>query len=200
MLTEQELTTLLNRPLTSIEVTNLELYLEITLERIAQLLCINFTKETATRTYDVRIGYRTVNTDVFTGTPVVSVNGVVQDAATYSVRQFDNQNGTWFNSIVFKRHLPRTADSITVLADWGFDTLPADLRMFVASMFAQVSATDSSASPAVKSKKIEDFTVTFADAPAYDTFILSNAPVIRKYSMCSLGEIRHGSVYPICEY
>ena len=190
MLTKDEIAKLLNRSLTESENTNFSLYLKIATKRLEQLLCMKLNNETEARSFFIREGYRTIFTDVFTGDVTVSVDGVEQEASTYSVRQFDNLNGDWFNSIVFKQHLPRTAEMITVTADWGFTCLPSDLKLLLARLFE--FSTDNT-DDRVKSKKIEDYSVTYSDKTAYDQLIESNSAIIDAYSVC-VRSIRNGNV------
>lgn len=201
MLDQEILEQLLNRPLTTAEVSNLELYLEITTEKLSDLLCMNLSTATEERTYDVRSGYRTIFTDPFSGTPVVSANGEVLAVDKYSKRLFDNLNGTWFNSIVFKTFLPRDTTEISVTADFGFPSgvLPKDLQMLYATLFGTLEESSKTVSTErISSKQIEDYRVTYAtDTLTTDTILLKNASVINKYSLCGVGGIRHGSVQRI---
>lgn len=196
MLTKDQVSKLLNRPLTTAEDTNFSTYLKIATERLEELLCFDLCITTPTRTYIVREGYRTIFTDVFTGTPTVTIDGETVESDKYSVRQFDNLNGKWFNSIVFKQHLSRTVEEVTVQAAWGFQTLPVDLQLLLAKLFA-LNSQQQTTDDRVRSKKIEDFTITYDATTTYDQFILSNADVINKYSICGIGEISHGRVSTI---
>lgn len=196
MLTKEQVSKLLNRPLTTAENTNFSLYLKIATERLEELLCSNLCITEPTQTYLVREGYRTIFTDVFRGTPVLRINGEVVEASKYSVRQFDNLNGKWFNSIVFKQFLDRDVEEVTVEASWGFGTLPSDLGLLLARLFA-LNTGAQTADERVKSKKIEDYSVTYNENSLFDQFKHDNMDVIYKYSLCSQGEIQHGSVYPI---
>lgn len=198
MLTQDQISKLLNRPLTSAEVSNFDLYLEIANEQLSAMLC--FTPELvpspsapATRLYETREGYRTIFTAPFVGTPVVSIEGVVQEADTYSVRQFDNLNGTWFNSIVFKSFIYRDVDTVSITADWGFTALPSDLSLVLANLFNMQSVNNSGTSK-VKSKKIEDFSITYSDVDEQADFNKNYSGTIAKYSLCNQTNVRHGSV------
>lgn len=194
MLTQAETVKLLNRSLSTSEVTNFKTYLKIAKLRLEDLLCMNLYEDSEIRSFETREGYRTIFTDPFTGTPVVRVDGVLKTADEYSVRQFDNLNGEWFNSIVFKKHLLREAEVVSVEADWGFDTCaPADLKLLLAKLFDFNSQVDSGN---IKSKKIEDYSVTYTDDSAFDGFIKSNQAIIDKYSICT-NTIRQGDVSTI---
>lgn len=194
MLTKDQVSKLLNRPLTTAENTNFSLYLDIATERLEELICSDLCIKTLTRTYEVRQGYRTIYTDIFRGTPVVSVDGTVQEATDYSVRQFDDLNGSWFNSIVFKKFLPRTAKEVTVEASWGFGTLPSDLQLLLAKLF-ELNTKSQTEDERVRSKKIEDFSITKNDNTLFDQFKIDNADVLSKYSICLHSEVQHGGIY-----
>jgi len=199
MLTQAQLESLLNRTLTSAEVTNLSLYLEIAIQQLSALLCFTPEKATGTavaRLYETREGYRTIFTAPFVGTPVVSVDGVVQEVDTYSVRQFDNLNGTWFNSIVFKSFIYRDIDTVSITADWGFTALPSDLSLVIANLF-NMQSVNNSGTGKVKSKKIEDFSITYSDVSEEERFNTQYSGTIAKYSLCSQSNVQHGDVrYP----
>lgn len=197
MLTQAQLESLLNRPLTTAEVTNLSTYLDIATEQLSTLLC--FIPEVATgipsdRLYEVREGYRTIYTAPFVGTPVVTVDGVVQTTDTYSIRQFDNLNGTWFNSIVFKCFLSREIDTVTITADWGFTALPADLSLLLVKLF-DIQSINNTGSWRVKRKDIEDFRVIFSDIAEEDKFLAQYTPTINRYNLCSISNVQHGDTY-----
>ena len=199
MLTKEQVSKLLNRTLTAPETQNFGLYINNAKTRLEALLGMSLENEHATRMYNTRQGYRTVFTDVFTTDvdAVVTVAGEVKDPATYTVRQFDNLNGTWFNSIVFTNHLDRSVDYISVEADFGFnDCLPNDLQLLLAKMFA-LNSTEQTADNRVSSKKIEDFTVSYRDVQTYDDLISTNQQVIDAYSIKDKGMIRNGHLHII---
>jgi len=195
MLTKEQIAKLLNRPLTTAETNNFSLYLKIATDQMSTLLCMDLTCESGVRAYPVRSGYRTIFTAPFTGTPTVTVDGLAKDADTYSVRQFDNLNGTWYNSIVFKQHLARTAEQVEVTADWGFDCLPVDLQVLLADLFNDVTNSQN-ADLRVQSKQIEDFRVTYKDISNFEATKMKHSTVISKYSLCN-GVVRHGRVCSI---
>ena len=193
MLTQAQISKLLNRPLTTAEVTNFDSYLKIATERLESLLCTKLSITAANQTYLIREGYRTLYTDIFNGTPTVTIDGVVAEADSFSPRQFDNLNGDWYNSIVFKKFLSRDVQEVTVAADFGFDPVPEDFQLLLARMFA-LNTSEQTGDDRVRSKKIEDFSVTLNDQTAYQQLVASNANVIRRYSTCQSGEVTHGSV------
>jgi hypothetical protein len=85
--------------------------------------------------------------------------------------------------------------NVVVTAYWGFDGIPSDLKKLWAELFADTSAKYV-AGGQVASKQVEDFRITFnTDAGTDDeNFLDSNQRVIRKYSLCTIGDIRHGVV------
>jgi hypothetical protein len=139
------------------------------------------------RIYESRIGYRTLYVDPFTDITSVSIDG--NETTDYVVKQFDRRNGSWYNVIEFDRK--QDGKDVTVDADWGFDKLPVDLQTLLAKLFAQGSVEQTTDNQ-VKSKKIEDFAVTYKDAATFDEFVLANRSTIDKYSNCQQGYIRHG--------
>lgn len=192
MFTQDELEKLLGRSLTPVEVTNLELYLEIAEERLEQLICSRVNLIAEERTYDGRAGYSTVFTELFTSVTSVEVDGKALEASEYSIRQWDNRNGYWFNSIVLQHRLRKEAE-VVVNGSWGFNstTMPTDLQLLFAKLFALVSSMNKG-NGNVKSKKVEDFTIAFNDNSVYDQFLIDNSTTIRKYSVCNVGYVRSG--------
>lgn len=189
MLTKEQLSKLLNRPLTTAETDNYDLYLKIATARLEELLCMQLCGDDDERTYGTRLGYRTVYVDPFTDIISVTIDG--DQTTDYTTKQNDRFNGSWYNIIEFDRK--QTGENIVVDADWGFDCLPVDLQLLLARLFDQGSVEQTS-DGAVKSKKIEDFSVTFKDSATYDEFVASNSTTIDKYSQCNQGQIRHGNV------
>lgn len=189
MLKKEQLVKLLNRSLTTAEDTNFDLYLKISTNRLEELLCMDLCGDDGERTYEARYGYRTVYVDPFTDIDSVTIDGEAQDA--FTIKQNDRFSGSWFNVIEFDT--VRAGEKIVVAADWGFDSVPVDLQLLLARLFDQGSVEQTSDSQ-VKSKKIEDFSVTYKDSANYDEFVLANSSVIDKYAQCNQGTIRHGYV------
>ena len=184
---------LLGRTLTSIEVTNFNLYLKIARQALDDLLCTNLCDDSDPRTFDAREGYSTVFTDIFTDIDEVSINGIVQDADTYSVRQWDRRNGSWYNSIVFDERLC-DGDEVEVSASWGFSTMPSDLQLVLAQLFGLITKKNKFDST-VSSKQVEDFRVSInVDADLDDDFYRQYNKTISKYSLCSVGNITQGDI------
>lgn len=189
MLKKEEAVKFLNRPLTTAEDANYSLYLKIAKQRLSEMLCMKLSTEAEERTYETRINYQTVYIDPFTAITSITIDGEAVDEDDYTVKQNDSYNASWYNIIEFDR--PRRGEKIVVDADWGFGNCPTDLQLLLAKIFAQGSV-EQTAENNVKSKKIEDFTVTYKDSATFDDLILSNKGVIDKYSMCNQGYIRHG--------
>lgn len=194
MFTQAEIVALLGRPLKPVEKTNFDLYLEIAGERLEQLICSRVTAIAEERIYDTRAGYSTVFTELFTSVTSIEVNGKPLEASEYSIRQWDSRNGYWFNSIVFK-HKSHRESEVKVNAVWGFDstTMPSDLQLLYAKLFALVGSMNKG-NGNVKSKKVEDFTISFNDNSVYDQFLIDNSSTIQKYSICNVGYVRNGRV------
>lgn len=199
MLDKTQMAALLGRSLTSTEDANFDQYLNIATEHLEELLCCEIAKvaedaDPSERTFGTRDGYRTAWVDPFSTLTSVTINGDVVDADSYTKKQNDNLNGSWFNIIEFSRR--RSGENIVVNAVWGFATVPADLQMLLAQLFNQVSV-DQKTDGQVKSKKIEDFSVTYKDSVTFQDLLASNAFVIEKYSQCNRGVIRHGRVHSL---
>lgn len=198
---QAQLEALLGRPLTSVEVTNLELYLEIANDTLETLLCTSIRPATEERTFNLREGYRTAFVDIFTEVTEVKVNGEVQDPSAYSKRQWDKRSGAWFNSLVLADRITNSNDEITVNATWGFVdapvedyAVPADLQVILAGLFSLITKKNK-LNPAVTSKQTEDFKITFnADVDLDDEFYTQYSKTIDKYSLCNIGYVRHGEV------
>ena len=148
------------------------------------LLCLDLSQDTGERTFTPREGMRTVFTGIFSNVNSVTVNG--KAVTNYYPAFFNKRNGQFFNSIVFD--CPPNAD-VVVDADWGFDTIPADLKRLLDNASKVVSGNYSVKE--VKSKKVEDFTVTYSDLSDDEVFMKQNAVTIAKYSMCHIPYVLH---------
>lgn len=148
------------------------------------LLCLDLSQDSGERTFTPREGMRTVFTGIFSNVNSVTVNG---QAVDYYPAFFNKRNGDYFNSIVFD--CPPNAD-VVVDADWGFDTIPADLQRLIDNAEKVVSKAYSVKE--VKSKKIEDVYVTYSDLSDDENFMKSNMVTIQKYSMCHIPYVLHG--------
>lgn len=198
MLKEADMVKLLGRSLTATESANYDLYLKIATERLEDLLCMTICGDDSERTFATRLGYRTVYIDPFTSIDSVTIDGEVAEEDTYTIKQNDKFNGSWYNIIEFTTK--RSGEDIVVDADWGFDKFcPAGILNLLAQLF-NLGSVEQLTDNTVKSKKIEDFSVTYKDTPTFDSLVLANSAVIDKYSQCNQGVIRHGRVQSIRHY
>lgn len=196
ILSAEQLAALLGRPLTSREVANLPLYLEIAQDNVEQLLCMTIEVQEEvgsgdeptpeTRIFDPREGYSTVYTDIFTDPTSVQVN---DSDVTYTPRFFGNRNTDVFNSVVLAT---KTTKEVSVTAFWGFPQLPADLALLLAQAFAVVSQAYQPKN--IKSKQVEDFRITYGDLTSDQLLARNNAVTIRKYSQCNVINVKSGKV------
>lgn len=187
---EAQLAKLLGRPLTPIEVENFDLYLDIATKSIEQFLCFNLLAEETTHIFDAREGYSTVFVQPFTELEEVKLNGdIVTD---FSIRQWNSRTGSWYNSIVFENRL-HDDDEVEITGNWGFETIPNDLQLVIARSFDLITKQNRFDST-VKSKRVEDFQITTDNTVDLDdVFYTQNEATILKYSLCSVGNIQHGS-------
>lgn len=192
MLKEADVVKLLNRALTQAETDNFKMYLKIATQRLEELLCMNLTSGSEERTYEARKNYRTVYVDPFTDLTSVTIDGDVVDAEDYVTKQNDNLNASWYNIIEFDK--VRSGEKIVVDADWGFGSCPYDLQLLLAKLFA-LNSSEQTQEAQVKSKKIEDFSVTYKDSATFDDLALASKSTIDKYGYCNQGYIRHGVTY-----
>jgi hypothetical protein len=191
---ETKMAALLGRPLTSIETTNFSLYLKIARETLDDLLCMTLCDDGDSKTYDVREGYRTLFTDIFTEVTEVKKDGDIVDPSKYSVRQWDKRNGSWYNSIVFDTMFTGCDEEVEVTADWGFNSMPVDLQAVLAGLFGLITKK-SSLDTSITSKQVEDFRIAFRTDVDIDTeFEDKYAKTINKYSICDIPNVQHGEV------
>lgn len=204
-MTEAEIAALLGRPLTATESANFQLYLDIATEQLEELLCYPIDCKPGNRTFLGRDGYSTVFTGAFRNLSAVEVNG--ESIETVKPQLWDNPNAKWYNSVVFKDQLG-CDDEVTVYADWGFKTLPADLMQVLAGLFGLVSRKQEQAiNGNIASKRVEDFAITYQNESVVDPttlfqrFSSENAAVINKYSLCNVaGQIEHGDTRTRLQY
>lgn len=191
MLTKQQMAALLGRPLTPSEDTNFTSYLDNAIDTLEYLLCASIRPSSVgvERVYDSRKEFSTVFTDFFTAPTLVKVDG---NATTeYSARQWDNRNASWFNSVVLD--CAPKGKEVAITATWGFTTLPNDLALLLARVFALNG--ESGGSGNIQSKKIEDFSITLADKTEFQGFLDDNATTLNKYSMCKTkSDVQNGDV------
>lgn len=188
---QTKMSALLGRPLTSVESINFALYLNIAKENLDGLLCMTLCDPDDTRVYDAREGYSTVFTDVFTDVSEVKVNGKVVD--NYSKRQWSKRSAEWYNSLVFDK-LFCDDDVVEVKGSWGFNKMPADLLSVLAGLFGQISSKNK-LNPNVQSKQNREYRITFnTDVDLDEEFSKQYGKTISKYSICSIGNVKHGEV------
>lgn len=192
-MTEANIATWLGRPLTPKEQENFKSYLNTAKAHLESLLCTSLSCEGGERVYESREGYRTVFTDYFTDEATVTINGEVTEK--FSTRFFDNRNSELKNSLVFEDTFDHD-DEVTIDAAWGLDPMPADLGHVLAQLFA-VAAKLYKVNGDVKSKRVEDFSITFGDRSDVEMVIDSNIVTISKYSLCSVGNIVSGKTCPV---
>lgn len=189
---KEQLVALLGRPLSNREDSNYEQYMEEATSYIESLLCMPLRFDDETHIFNGRDGYSTLYTGIHTDVIGVRVDGEIISPEKYHSAFFDNRNSRVFNSIIFSKKL-RARDVIEVDAVWGFECYPADIKSLIAKAFLLVSQPLKAASN-VKSKKVEDFSITYSDSTKEEQFEIENSKVISKYSLCNLGYIRHGEV------
>lgn len=188
-MTNDKLVALLGRPLTPTETSNLPSYKDIAEDNAQALLCMSIASDPYERTYTGREGYSTIFTDLFTEIDEVKIDDEVIDPSEYFTAFWDNRNSTLKNSIVFK-DTPCDGKDVVISANWG-GCLPDDLKRLLARAYAQSVAKKPTTN--VTRKTVEDFSVWYGDLSTDEVFMNENAAVIRKYSLCSVGNIRHGS-------
>lgn len=196
-LTQSEVEAYLGRSLTSKEATNFNNNYDTAQEILESLLCISLDTRAEnapaeTYEFDARDGYSTVFTGIFETPSDVKVNGAT--TTDYTSKFWDNRNTTTYNSIVFDKPL-RHKDTVAVTALWGYETLPNDLGWLLSQMIALVGSKYST--KGVKSKRVEDFSITYMESTEMEQYIDTNAVTINKYSMCHISEFRSGRV---CRY
>lgn len=186
---QAQVAALLGRPLTPNEVTNFKLYLDIAKKSLESFLCFDLCSPEDTQKFDARGGYATLFVSPFTELEEVKLNGdVVTD---YSVRQWDKRSGSWYNSLVFEDRLHEN-DEIEIKGSWGFSSIPSDLQLVIARSFDLITKQNK-LDGSVKSKRVEDFQITFDNTVDLDDiFYTQNEVTLNKYSLCSIGNIQQG--------
>jgi hypothetical protein len=188
-MTQATLEKLLGRELSQAEVDNLNLYMNIADERLMKLLCVRYDCEIGKRKFKTREHYRTLFTDIFNTVYGVTING--QPVTGWTEQQNNILNGKWYNSIVFNS--PMSGATVEVDADWGFLVMPNDLNLLRARMFDLTFKEVGS--EGIKSKSVEDFSITYNDSAMIDGFRDTNQLTIAKYSNCNQNLIANGELY-----
>lgn len=193
MLTKQDTEKLLGRSLSTKEDAAFEEYIDIAKEELEHLLGIRLDATTGAREYSARQGYRTLFVDPFTAIDSVTVDDDVVDEDDYKILHNERRSAPWYNSIVFDCRMG--SKEVSVVATWGFgDDLPNDLKLLMARMFVVVSSEDVSGKDKVRSKSIEDFSVTYDTRQTpKEQFLVANARIIAKYQR-PMGELGHGCI------
>lgn len=183
---------LLGRPLTSSEDSNFEQYINYTISTLKNLLCWSPVCDEATAPYESRDGYRTLWTDPFTSITDVRVDGSA--VTDYKLAFNGNFNYPFYNSVVFPQ--PLGVQTVEITGTWGFEELPADLGSLVAEIFKMTGRVNTAnLSGNVKSKSVEDFSITHSDRSEMDALASNNSSIIAKYSNCqSAGQVSHSNV------
>lgn len=187
-MTQDKISALLGRPLSSVETTNFTTYLELAQSRVSDLLCFDICQKVEARRFSARQGYKTLNVPIFTEIDYVKLDD--SETTSYEVRQNSNLSGDWYNSLVFDN--PLTDQVVEIKADWGFSQMPVDVQMLVAQLFGMI--TDSLEDDLVQSKQVEDFRLTLKDKTKTEAFATKYAATIAKYSACVNGNIQSGYV------
>jgi len=193
-MTQSELEALLGRSLTSTEVTNLTLYLEIATSNLNDLLCTTTNEVTEARTFDTRKGYKTAFVGIFQSVTEVKLDDNAISSDEYTLRQWDKRTADWYNAIVFDDAI--TADEITVTGTWGFasGTLPNDLNMVLANLFDLITKRNKF-DGTIASKRVEDFQINFnTDSDLDDEFYNKYSKILSKYSLCDIPNIQSGAI------
>ena len=198
-MTEQDIEKLLGRDLSAMENNNFSLYLDITIERLSNLLSVNViipevdsgTNEpiVETRIYAGRNGYKTLYTDPFTDLISVSIDG---NTKTVTTAQWDNPMGSWKNVVCFDDEMD--AEQVDVTAKFGYgNPLPSDLQLLIARGFDAI-LKENTDNPRVSTKRNEDYSVSYKDSveSSWQAFTMTNKGIIQKYSQAGLGVIEHG--------
>lgn len=191
MLTKTQVEGWLGRSLTDTENAGFDKYLALAVDKFEQLTCSTLKRITETRIFDSRDGMRSLFVGLFTTLSEVKVDGVI--VTNFSPAQGDKRGSlTWYNAVLSDNKMV-AGQNIAITANWGFETLPDDVAMTLAQLFALVSSD--SEEYRIKSKKIEDFSISYADTEtAFNAFISDFGGILNKYSVCGVGEVRHGRV------
>jgi hypothetical protein len=185
-----ELEKLLGRSLTSRESTGCAKYLEVARQLLEEITCVSLQQEAGERIFESRDGYKTLFVGIFSEITSVTVDGELIDASEYTIKFFDDRNKGFYNSIVFEEAVE--GEEVVVDAQWGFNNVPSDLNMVLAQLFAYASQKKTLGS--VKSKRVEDFHITYGDNTDFQELVADNAIIINKYTMCDIYDTRHGDV------
>lgn len=188
-MTQDKMSALLGRPLSSVEIARFATWLELAQSKVSDLLCVDICQVAETKRFPARLGYQTLNVPIFTEIDSVKLDGVVTTA--YEARQGANLNGTWYNTLVFDT--PLTNQVVEIKADWGFSKMPVDIQVMTAQLFGMVN--DTLDGELVSSKQVEDFRITFNNKTKTEVFANKYAATIAKYSGCVQANVQHGATH-----
>lgn len=186
---------LLGRPLTSYEDSNFTQIVEHTISTLSNTLCWQLKDGQSDKTYYARANYRTLWISLYTLVDEVKVDGRVVADTDYKLALNADVNSSIFNSVIFKYPL---GDSMVEIKG-SFDiskitTDVADLGSLVADLFKFYARNMSSeASANIKSKHVEDFTITFSDDSELQALFNNNYATIKRYSACEGNVVQSGS-------
>lgn len=190
---EADMVKLLGRPLTSTESANFDEYLEIAEELLEDALCYSpfadDSSDAELRYFESREGYSTVFVGAFEDVTSVLVDG--EAVTNYTPYLWDSRNSNWYNSLVFDTKFTDDVE-IQVTAAWGFTELPLDLQRLLSKYFVLVSSGSKSDSNMTR-KTVEDFSIWRDNSKTDDERLTeANAKTISKYSICGIGNLKHG--------
>ena len=197
---KEEISALLGRPLTTVEDTNFDMYLNIATLSLEDLICSPVEPIEETRIFDTREGYKTAFTDIFLSVSEVKINDDVVSSDDYSIRQWDKRSASWYNSLVFDSDFDKD-DTVEITAEWGFKEeasdddwgLPYDLQAVLAGLFGLITKKNKH-DGSIQSKQVEDFRITLRDVDLDEDFNRLYGSTISKYSLCNIPEFTSGKV------
>lgn len=192
---QEQVEKVLGRTLSTTESNNFDLYIDIAIERLEKLFCIQWgDNEEETRVYSGRCGYKTLYIDPFTVLDTVTIDG---DEFTPRKQQWDRRTGDWYNVLVFDE-IDDMEDNgealdVSVTATFGYGaTLPSDLQLLLGRTFDLITL-EQKTNPRVQSKRNEDYQVTYGSIVSeWESLKVANKSTIQKYSQCGLGQIQSG--------
>lgn len=191
-MTQDQISVLLGRPLSSIESTDFNTYYNLALNRVSDLICSTVCPSyEETMVFEIVNGYRTLNLPIFTDIVSITVGSNVLDETSYKVKQNSSLNGDWFNAVVFNYGVLNDCETISVEADWGFNRIPLDVQQMIAEQFGIASSILSNDN--ITRKQVEDFSI-YLKGSLSDAFDAKYASTIAKYSSCNKGQIQSGDV------
>ena len=180
---------LLGRTLTSTEASNFEQHLNATIANLENLLGWSLLGEAGERVYKSRRRYHTLWTDPFTEINSVTVDGTAE--TDYTPIFNDSYNSPFYNGLEFD--YPLDGSKVVIDATWGFTGIPADLGQLIVALWSMAQRLPTEQGN-VRSKSIEDFSVTYTEDGEYNSIITTYSGVIAKYALDS-SQIQHGDGY-----